>query len=402
MGRRVAPLVLALLVGGAALAAGATASSTQRPPAGSPDLAEMALVLSDLPRGARIERQGYYRDPDFVASYEREFSLPGLRLGRSRVVFLLNDLSVASTALDAMRTFAGLRSLLATRAFRAELAETIADEAGTAVTSVTAGRPRQARIGDGAVSVSFRIRAQRLTLSAVLTFLRVDRVLGIVGFIGAPGRQIFAADVDRLDRVSAARMRAGLVPTLRAPPVLAGTPVPGQSVTATQGTWTGDELTFTYRWERCDETGAGCVVVPGAAAATYAVTPGDLASTLRVTVEARNRLGTVTGRSNATAVVTGPAGAPTATAAPTVTGTPQVGATLTAATGTWVGDPTTFTYQWRRCNGAGRECVDVPGATASTYAISTADSSRTLRVLVVASNAIGPGGAISAPTAAVP
>ena len=57
----------------------------------------MALAVSDLPSGARIDRQRYYRDPDFVATYEREFSLPGSRIGRSRLLLVFNDLSVDGT-----------------------------------------------------------------------------------------------------------------------------------------------------------------------------------------------------------------------------------------------------------------------------------------------------------------
>ena len=75
---------------------------------------------------------------------------------------------------------------------------------------------------------------------------------------------------------------------------------------------------------------------------------------------------------------------------------------MTVDTGGWAGSPTSFAYQWRRCNGSGSACVDIVGATASTYTVVAADSRSTLRALVVATNASGPGGAISAPTAVVP
>jgi hypothetical protein len=402
VGRRRLTWFLLALVAGGALASTAGASPAQRRPAGSPDLAAMALALSDLPRGVRIESQGYYRDPDFVASYERDFSLAGLRLGRSRVLFLFNDLSVEATAQGATQTFGGLRALLATKAFRDELARAIAAEAGSVITSVSAGRPRTVKIGDGGVSVLFRIEAEELKFDAVLTFLRVDRVLGIVGFVGAAGRRVFGADVDRIDRVSASRMRAGLVPAPLAPPIVSGSPQPAQVLTATQGGWTGDQLTFAAQWERCDGTGSDCSAIPGATAASYTVVPGDLTSTLRITVVGRNRLGAVTASSATTAVVAGPPGSPVATAAPTVTGSAQIGGTLAADAGTWSGAPAVFTYQWRRCNALGGACVDLAGATSSSYTVETGDSRSTLRVLVVAANAVGPGGALSSPTSVVP
>ena len=95
-------------------------------------------------------------------------------------------------------------------------------------------------------------------------------------------RRIYNADVDRFTRVSAARMTAGLVPTLKAQATVAGTTQPGQVLSANRGTWTGDQLAFDYQWQRCDSAGAGCSRILGAAAATYTVTAGDLASTLRV------------------------------------------------------------------------------------------------------------------------
>jgi hypothetical protein len=178
--------------------------------------------------------------------------------------------------------------------------------------------------------------------------------------------------------------------------------LPGQVLTASRGVWTGDQLEFAYQWERCDAAGAGCVAIPQATGATYTVANGDLASTVRVTVSGRNRLGSLTASSPATSVVAGPSGSPTSSVAPVISGTAQVGATLTADTGAWAGGPTAFAYQWRRCDASGGACVDIVGATSGTYLVSAADSRSTLRVLVVATNAVGSGGAISAPTAAVP
>lgn len=76
----------------------------------------------------------------------------------------------------------------------------------------------------------------------------------------------------------------------------------------------------------------------------------------------------------------------TSVAAPTLTGEARVGQTLTAATGRWTGGPTELTYQWRRCDAVGANCVDIPGATAATYVVQTTDAAATVRVRVQARN----------------
>lgn len=94
--------------------------------------------------------------------------------------------------------------------------------------------------------------------------------------------------------------------------------------------------------------------------------------------------------------------APTNSAAPTISGTPQVGQTLTASPGTWNSQtPPTYTYQWQRCDSAGNNCAAIPGATAQSYTVQSADVDKTLRVAVTATNASGSGSATSAQTAVV-
>ena len=379
----------------------AGASSAQRPP-GSPDLAAMTLAAGDFSTRARVARERYYRDPDFVSSYERELSLGGSRVGRSILLYAVNGLNVETSAADASRLFVALRRLLGTKPFRSALAREIATGADIDIRAVVVSKPRGVRAGDGAVSLAIRLRAQGLAFQAAITYLRVDRILSTITLVGSPRKRVYGADVDRLSRRSVERIRAGLVPVLSAPPVVSGAPILGQPLSTTPGTWSGDQLVFEYQWERCVEPGVGCSPIPGATGATYTLVEGDLASSLRVTVSGKNGLGSASGTSMPTAFVTGPSGAPVASLGPVIDGAVAPGATLTATTGTWTGTPTSFAYQWRRCSPATGACVDVAEETAETYTLTAADSGSLLRVLVVATNAAGSGGALSPPSAPAP
>ena len=92
---------------------------------------------------------------------------------------------------------------------------------------------------------------------------------------------------------------------------------------------------------------------------------------------------------------------PVNTAPPAITGTPTVGQTLTAENGTWSNNPTSFAYQWQRCNGGGNACVSVANGTQKTYTLVGADAGRTIRVQVTATNADGSASAQSTQTPAV-
>ena len=97
---------------------------------------------------------------------------------------------------------------------------------------------------------------------------------------------------------------AGSTPTNVAKPSINGDPREGVSLTVANGTWTGTQpITYTYQWNRCDQTGAACGAIAGATAATYAVNASDVGHTLRVHVTAKNAKGTSAVDTNQTAIV---------------------------------------------------------------------------------------------------
>jgi hypothetical protein len=93
--------------------------------------------------------------------------------------------------------------------------------------------------------------------------------------------------------------------------------------------------------------------------------------------------------------------APSNSAVPTISGTAQQGQTLSASKGTWTNEPTGYTYQWQRCNSSGTECVNISGASASSYTLVEADFQHEIVVKVTANNAGGTGSAVSAATGKV-
>ena len=91
---------------------------------------------------------------------------------------------------------------------------------------------------------------------------------------------------------------------------------------------------------------------------------------------------------------------PANTALPTVQGTAVSGDQLTAAPGTWSGDPApTLSYQWKSCDASGQNCSSIVGADATTYTVQPTDVGSTLIFSVTAINATGGAVADSQPIA---
>jgi hypothetical protein len=97
-----------------------------------------------------------------------------------------------------------------------------------------------------------------------------------------------------------------------------------------------------------------------------------------------------------------PQAAPLNTSPPTIGGSAFDGQTLVAGTGSWAGDtPISFAFEWRRCDGVGANCLNIAGATNTTYVLQGADVGSRIRVFVTASNGEGTASALSDPTVVV-
>jgi hypothetical protein len=188
------------------------------------------------------------------------------------------------------------------------------------------------------------------------------------------------------------------VPAVAHKPVLLGAFEEGTTLTGTLGTWTGAPTSYSNLWRRCDAAGANCVDLTGQTTRSYTLSSADVGHRVKLRITATNGAGS--GSYTVTSLlVYGPAPAPTAI--PSVSGVSTVGGALTASAGSWSGSPTGYLYRWRRCGPLGASCVDIVGATGTTYTPTTADVGHTLRVEVMASNQWGSSMTSSAPTASV-
>ena len=151
-------------------------------------------------------------------------------------------------------------------------------------------------------------------------------------------------------------------------PAISGTARESQTLTTTNGTWSGDQpMTFLYRWVRCGvggglPDGSNCHKISWATSKTYVLRSADVGSRLRVRVTATNASGSATVASNPTSIIV--ARKPASTALPTISGTASEASTLKADPGTWIGEPPiTFRFQWLRCNVSGATCREIGNAT---------------------------------------
>jgi hypothetical protein len=190
-----------------------------------------------------------------------------------------------------------------------------------------------------------------------------------------------------------------VAPANTAPPTLTGSDVQGDTLSTSTGAWSGSPTSYSYSWQDCDSSGNHCTDISQASAPTYSLTGNDVGHTIRAVVTARNEVGSASASTGPSAVVTPLP--PSNTALPAITGTPTPGQTLSSSTGSWTGSPTEYSYQWEDCDSSGSNCSDISNATASSYALGSADVGDTIRAVVTATNGGGSTSATSAATVVV-
>jgi len=97
---------------------------------------------------------------------------------------------------------------------------------------------------------------------------------------------------------------APAAPANSAMPTISGTPQIGQTLTVSNGSWTGPgPITFTYMWRLCDANGGSCTTITGATSASFVLTSADVGHALRARVAARNANGSTAATTVPTAAV---------------------------------------------------------------------------------------------------
>ena len=285
-----------------ALAAAAAAAAA--PPKGTPDPSAIALTAAAFPGAVDGGTKATGASGPNAASFQAKTVFP-TPYGRSKYVLLVSTAIVAKDAAGAALEYAGISHELSSKAGQAAFVKGFLAGAKLKPADVRVAVLKAHGLGTGDASVEtgfvFTGKASKrksdLSVSAVL----LDRIVAL-NVAGGVGARVVPADAAALARIVVASARPKLAPVVVAQPTVTGTPQQGQTLTASNGTWGNTIAGFAYQWQRCDATGT-CADVPGATAATYAVQPDDVGSTLRIEVTGSNRFGSAPADSAATAAV---------------------------------------------------------------------------------------------------
>jgi hypothetical protein len=170
-------------------------------------------------------------------------------------------------------------------------------------------------------------------------------------------------------------------------PVVSGTATVGQTLSTTNGTWTGTAtITYTYQWQR-----AG-VDIGSATSSTYTLVNADASNPIRCVVTGTNSYGNSSANSNATANVAAIVpGAPTIGVA-TATGDSTATVAFTAPASNGGATITSYTATSSPAGGTGT----LSQAGSGTISVTGLTQGTTYTFTVTATNSVGTGSASSA------
>ncbi|HYB24305.1 MAG TPA: hypothetical protein VED41_10935, partial [Solirubrobacteraceae bacterium] len=89
-------------------------------------------------------------------------------------------------------------------------------------------------------------------------------------------------------------------PANTAAPAITGTDEEAQTLSTSNGTWTGSPTSYTYQWQDCNSAGEACTSIGKATSSTYELSSSDFDHFVRVVVTASNASGSATAISSVT------------------------------------------------------------------------------------------------------
>ena len=176
-------------------------------------------------------------------------------------------------------------------------------------------------------------------------------------------------------------------PANTAVPTISGTVNTGETLTASQGTWSGSPSAFRYEWMKSSLTGGTYAPIADATTNSYVVTDADIGRRISVTVTAASSGGATAAQSATTIIV--PVPVPKNAVIPTVGGNAVVDSLLSAQAGVWDYGATSYKYQWKQSATVDGTYVNITGAQAPTFALSINDLGTYVKVAVIANNSVG-------------
>ncbi len=239
---------------------------------------------------------------------------------------------------------------------------------------ITLTPPTGLSTGGSVVTVSGGVFAETTTATVGGVEAAVDYVDASTVEVTVPANPAGAANLQLFTSEPFEQLAAGaftyLDPlTVTPTPVITGSAVFGETLTADAGIWEPAPVDLAYQWFR------GLDAISGAEASTYQLTVDDIGATVSVTVAgSKPGYAPAATASEPTATIT--AAELTSAPTPVVSGGTAFGDTLTADAGSWEPAAVDLGYQWLRGSDP------IPGETGPTYTLTTDDIGSTVSVTV--------------------
>lgn len=261
----------------------------------------LTLQPSDVP-GAHLTSQGPVHEKNYVAAYQRTFTYKAPS-GASGLRYVQAETLVAATVARAATALSQVRTAFASKNGRVAFVAEIAKSLEVKPSAVKLAALRSPRVGDHAAELPLSVQMLKGRVYESVLYVQVERVVDV--FVLAGTRPVAVADSRRLASASIVHINAALTPQLYSAPEITGNAQVGETLTATTGVW-NTIASFSYQWQRCNETAANCTDIAGATSRTYTAAATDVNVVLRAKVSAANRFGIGVANSAPTGPVTPP------------------------------------------------------------------------------------------------